>query len=164
MEPIGKSPVAVPVLLTGKAAMACCWFFFLFKFSFPNAMLFDHPAVNILGAAMYAAGCVLAVVSMFALGKSLAVGLPASATVLKTHGVYSVSRNPLYVGAFAMCAGSCLMAMHPVNFLLFLITIAVHHRIIKKEEVFLEERFGESWRIYRTRVPRYLGLLGKQVQ
>jgi hypothetical protein len=31
MEPLGKSPIAIPLLITGKAAMLFCWLFFLAK-------------------------------------------------------------------------------------------------------------------------------------
>jgi hypothetical protein len=31
MEPIGKSPIPIPLLITGKIAILFCWLFFLAK-------------------------------------------------------------------------------------------------------------------------------------
>jgi protein-S-isoprenylcysteine O-methyltransferase Ste14 len=91
------------------------------------------------------------------LGRSVAVGLPERKTELKTHGMYRITRNPVYVGAFMMCAGSCLFSIHPLNFLLFAVAGAIHHTIIRKEEEFLIATFGKEWIEYSRRVPRYLG-------
>ena len=56
-----------------------------------------------------------------------------------------------------MCAGSCLYSIHVVNFLLLVITVAIHHSFVLKEEQFLEKRFGNNWLDYKKRVHRYLG-------
>lgn len=62
----------------------------------------------------------------------------------------------MYLGAFLICIGSCLYSMHIVNFALCILGIAIHHRIVLREEKFLNERFGEQWLTYRQRVPRYI--------
>jgi len=36
MEPIGKSPIPVPLLISGKIAMLFCWLFFLVKSAITN--------------------------------------------------------------------------------------------------------------------------------
>jgi protein-S-isoprenylcysteine O-methyltransferase Ste14 len=134
MDLLGKSPIAPPLLILGKLAMFTCCLF---------------PFVGMLHI-----GLLLALAT---LGRSTAVGIPERATTLRTQGLYGFSRNPVYLGAFAMCAGSCLMALYPENLLLLAIALAIHHRIILGEERFLEERFGEEWRAYRSSVPRYIG-------
>jgi protein-S-isoprenylcysteine O-methyltransferase Ste14 len=106
---------------------------------------------------LYIAGFVFLLASLMHLGHAASVGLPRIETKLQTRGVYGWTRNPVYLGAFAMCAGSCLYAIHPLNLLLFAGTLAFHHRIVLKEEAFLEKNFGEIWEKYCQRVPRYLG-------
>jgi protein-S-isoprenylcysteine O-methyltransferase Ste14 len=156
MEPIGRPPVATPLLITAKTAMFLCWIFPLGG----RYGIFASPrggdVAAAAGAALYAAGAVLAVLSFASLGKSLAVGLPESATELKTGGAYRLSRNPIYLAAFLACAGSCVIAPHPVNLFLFLVAALIHHRIIVREEKFLEERFGSAYADYRRRVRRYI--------
>jgi protein-S-isoprenylcysteine O-methyltransferase Ste14 len=157
MEPLGKPPVPAPLLIAGKLAMFCCW---LFPLAGRYGMVATHYHNDIaLAAALvfYGAGAVLGAVSFSSLGKSLSVGLPEKATELKTGGAYRISRNPIYLAAFLLCAGSCIVAAHPANYFLFIITVAVHHRIILNEEIFLEGRFGRSYLDYKRRVRRYLG-------
>jgi protein-S-isoprenylcysteine O-methyltransferase Ste14 len=39
-------------------------------------------------------------------------------------------------------------------------TVAIHHAIIRREEEFLEGRFGAAWRSYVAVTPRYVGMSG----
>lgn len=157
MEPIGKSPIPVFFLILGKLSLICCSFFFLIKIFNVDSMLFDSDITMIIGIAVYATGLFLITLSIINLGSSISVGLPNEMTVLKTNGLYQISRNPIYFGAFVLCAGSCLIAPHPLNFLFFIIVLIIHHQIIKKEEIFLEKRFGQEWLNYKKQVNRYFG-------
>jgi protein-S-isoprenylcysteine O-methyltransferase Ste14 len=118
----------------------------------------DRPGVA-AGVILYVAGISLVVMALSHLRKSAAVGLPERSTKLQTHGLYHLTRNPVYLGAFVMCAGSSLFSIHPLNILLFAIAVGVHMRIVTKEEEFLERRFGQQWLDYKQRVPRYIGRL-----
>lgn len=160
MDPIGKSPIPVLILILGKTAMISCWLFFLVKPFGIDTMLYDSPWTRACGIVLFVVGVTLAGLSFFFLGKSLSVGLPEENTELKTGGVYRITRNPIYLGALLMCGGSCLYSIHPVNLLLLAMTVGIHHRIVKKEEEFLEKRFGQQWLDYKHRVPRYIGRIG----
>ena len=157
MDLIGKSPVPVPILVIGKVAFFCCSLFFLVKMLAVDAMLFESGFTQSLGLTLYLAGFLIMIISLFQLGQSTAVGLPERETELKTHGMYRFTRNPIYLGGFVLCTGSCFFSIHPLNFLLFAITALVHHRIITREEQFLENRFGNRWLTYKQKVPRYMG-------
>jgi len=157
MEPLGKSPIPVPLLILGKIAMLCNWLFFLVKSLNIGTMLYDSKLTQWIGITVYGAGLIFVIPGIIALGKSISVGLPEEQTKLKTGGIYRVSRNPMYFGGFVMCIGSCVYSIHLVNFLLFVITAAIHHSIVLKEEQFLEKRFSNSWLDYKKQVHRYLG-------
>lgn len=80
---------------------------------------------------------------------------PSSALV--TGGVYRVTRNPMYLGlsllylGLALAAGSLgALALLPPLLLL------VRYGVIGREERYLEARFGEDYRAYRSRVRRWL--------
>lgn len=79
------------------------------------------------------------------------------AEVLNTTGLYSVTRNPLYVGNLLMWLGVALF-LH--SWIVVLITIAwfalIYERIILAEEVFLEQKFGEEYRRYAASTPAFL--------
>lgn len=156
MEPIGKSPIPVPLLITGKIAMLFCWLFFLVKTSNTLTMLYDSQTTQWIGIALYALGLIIVILGFFGLGSSVSVGLPEEKTVLKTGGIYQFTRNPMYLGGLIMCLGSCVYSIHIVNFILFAITFAIHHTIVLKEEVFLEKRFGRNWLEYKNKVSRYM--------
>jgi len=155
MEPIGKSPIPVPLLITGKIAMLFCWLFFIAKTTNILTMHYDSQTTQWIGIALYALGIIIVIFGFFGLGSSVSVGLPEEQTKLKTGGIYQFSRNPMYLGGFLMCAGSCVYSIHIINFILFAITVAVHHSIVLKEEQFLEKRFGNSWLGYKKKVRRY---------
>ena len=157
MEPIGKSPIPVPLLITGKIAMLFCWLFFLAKTSNSLTLHYDSQTTQWIGIALYAFGLIIVILGFFGLGSSVSVGLPEEKTILKTGGIYQFSRNPMYLGGFVCCAGSCVYSIHFINFILFAITFAIHHSIVLKEEEFLEKRFGDRWIEYKNRVYRYLG-------
>ena len=160
MNPIGRPPVPLPILILGKAAVFGCALFFPVRILDISPMLYDSPSTTAFGMILYAVGLVLLCVAMVSLGRSLSVGLPDEQTELKTGGVYRLSRNPIYVAAYLICIGSCFISIHPLNILLLVITVAVHHRIILKEEEFLEQRFGERWLEYKRHVFRYAGRVG----
>ena len=155
MEPFGKSPIPVPMLILGKLCLLFCWLFFLVKNS-GTEMIFDNSITQAIALLFALVGFGIVVVGFIYLGKSVSVGFPQEKTELKTSGIYRITRNPLYLGAFLICTGSCLYTMHVVNFLLCLAGIGIHHWIVTKEENFLEERFGTEWLEYKKRVPRYL--------
>lgn len=156
MDPLGKSPIPVPVLITGKLCLLLCWLFFFAK-HIGIEMLYASIALEIIGHLFAAVGIIIVVLGFVYLGKSVSVGLPREKTELKTDGVFRYTRNPLYTGAFFMCIGSCLFSVHIINFILCAAGIGIHHWIVTKEEIFLEERFGEQWSLYAKNVPRYLG-------
>lgn len=157
MDPIGKSPIPTPVLVLGKLAMAGCLLFFLLKGRITDTLLYDSALTQSAGSFLAAVGLLSVVLGFVSLGRSVSVGLPEEKTELKTRGIYRITRNPLYLGGFLACAGSCLYAMNILNILLLVLTVGIHHRIVTKEEAFLEKRFGQEWLDYSRRVPRYFG-------
>ena len=157
MDALGKSPIPVPLLITGKLAMLCCWLFFIVKIQ-GIEMLYDSTSTQIIAGVIILSGVLFIVLGFICLGNSVSVGLPREKTEFRTHGIFCITRNPLYLGGFLICAASCLYSVHPLNFILFAIAYAIHHSIILKEEKFLEKTFGNQWLEYKKQVPRYLRL------
>jgi protein-S-isoprenylcysteine O-methyltransferase Ste14 len=157
MDALGKCPIPLPLLITGKFCMVCSWLFFIVK-NQGIEMLYDSTASQIISGILAAAGILFIVLGFICLGNSVSVGLPREKTEFRSHGIFCLTRNPLYLGGFLICAASCLYSIHPLNFILFAIAFAIHHSIILKEEKFLESAFGRRWIDYKQRVPRYLRL------
>jgi protein-S-isoprenylcysteine O-methyltransferase Ste14 len=87
---------------------------------------------------------------------SLRVGLAQQNTSLRTTGVYRFSRNPMLLGLYLMALGSAVYVQNPINWMLVIIALTIHHKIILAEEVSMESRFGEQWIEYRNQVRRYI--------
>ena len=72
------------------------------------------------------------------------------------EGPYSICRNPLYVGTFLLVIGIglCFENLLMLAFSVIII-IPAHLLVVRMEESHLEAIFGERYRLYKERVPRY---------
>ncbi|MFC1558200.1 methyltransferase family protein [candidate division KSB1 bacterium] len=82
-------------------------------------------------------------------------------------GVYRFSRNPMYMGGFLFFLGLNLMGwtyslINVIFVFLFVVWMGVTHWCVLKEESFLEYKYGDTYREYQGRVPRYAGLMKKK--
>lgn len=71
-------------------------------------------------------------------------------------GPYGLTRNPLYFGNFILGLGFVVMA--GVIFLLFIflpLFFFIYNATITNEEKFLAERYGDHFKTYQKRVPRF---------
>lgn len=78
-------------------------------------------------------------------------------TALVTGGPFQFTRNPLYLSLTALYLGITLLcdALWPLATLVPLLAV-VRWRIVLREERFLEAKFGDAYRAYKTRVRRWL--------
>ena len=85
------------------------------------------------------------------------IRLAVTADYLTDHGAYGVTRNPLYVGGmtlwfgWAVWRGSRRSALMGALWLAGLATLGVPF-----EERMLKAKFGDTYREYQQRVPRWL--------
>lgn len=79
------------------------------------------------------------------------------ASKLVQTGVYHLSRNPIYVGLTLIFAGVGILANNLwIVGLVAVIVPVMTWGVIKPEEIFLEEKFGEVYRRYTYQVRRWL--------
>ena len=75
---------------------------------------------------------------------------------LITYGAFSIVRNPLYFFSFVGITGIALISAHIVIIaVLPIVFFVMYHYLIKREEVFLQEQFGEAYAQYKKDVPRF---------
>jgi protein-S-isoprenylcysteine O-methyltransferase Ste14 len=79
------------------------------------------------------------------------------ASSLVTHGVYGMTRNPMYLSLLLLYAGISIFLnlLWPIVLAPALI-VAMDRLVIVKEEAYLMRRFGEEYRRYRARVRRWI--------
>lgn len=76
---------------------------------------------------------------------------------LATAGPYSMVRNPLYIGNFVGVVGFGFAVERPYLALLFAMAFALlYPSVVVREEAHLRDLFGERFRDYCARVPRWL--------
>jgi protein-S-isoprenylcysteine O-methyltransferase Ste14 len=85
------------------------------------------------------------------------VDIRKPATTLVTDGPYRMSRNPMYLAATLLYAGVAITFAKPVTLALLVPCLWVMHwGVIAREEKYLEAKFGDQYRDFRSRVRRWV--------
>ena len=78
-------------------------------------------------------------------------------TSLQTTGIYSLSRNPMYLGLLGIYTGMALIKGNWWTILLIpFLLIIMNQYIIRKEEKYLQRRFGEIYQEYKNIIRRWI--------
>lgn len=78
-------------------------------------------------------------------------------TAIVERGVYRWSRNPIYLSFVLINAGVGLALDTVWNFVTMVpLFIFLNNYVIRKEEKYLEQKFGQSYLIYKARVRRWI--------
>lgn len=79
---------------------------------------------------------------------------------LLQDGVYARSRNPIYAGLLLGGAGWAVLRRRPEPLVAWVALTAVLQLKVRHEEHHLEARFGDPYRTYVARTPRFWALPG----
>lgn len=129
-------------------------------FTFPSDML--PPPYNLVGILMIPVGMLLVIWANYALLYVGKIGLrdrePMQApSTLVLFGPYRFTRNPIYLGCLLMLLGLVIVWSSALITVLLVITYTVFRYIfITKEELLLEEKFGDEYRDFKNRVRRWI--------
>ena len=158
VESVGCIGINKKLFFLGKISLFTSFILIHVNLSFGNLSLFSKNDIFFwICLALVSIGVMLFTLAILRLGTfSLRVGLAQENTGLRTTGIYRLSRNPMLFGLYLMALGSAVYVQNPINWMLVVIALSVHHKIILAEEVFMESRFGEQWIEYRNQVRRYI--------
>jgi len=90
------------------------------------------------------------------------VGLPevqadaANRGQLITEGPYAIVRHPRYIEFVLGAFGYAAIANYVGSWIVAILTLPILHLVVLMEERELTQRFGDAYRQYAARVPRYL--------
>lgn len=111
-----------------------------------------------IGVAVFVSGLALlvwAAATITRAGSNVPTNQPTTAIV--EAGPYRFSRNPIYLAMFVGLIGLAI-AFDTVWLLIMLLPFALVIRdgVVAREEAYLERKFGDPYRGYRSRVRRWL--------
>jgi len=79
------------------------------------------------------------------------------ATTLVTNGPFRFTRNPLYVSVNLLYIALCVvLGLTSSLVLLPIADVVLYFGVVKREERYLESKFGDRYRAYRSKVRRWL--------
>jgi len=160
---MGKPTIQPILFYTGKFLLFTIWALFGVIAIFPEYRNFvpfliqdQTPEVQKLLAVIILIPANLIIVPAYlSMGLITNIGLPTGKHQLRTGGIYKISRNPMY-GSFIFLNTAVFLFLPSILLLVVMIYgMVVHHFIILGEEKFLENEFGDEYRKYKARVPRY---------
>jgi protein-S-isoprenylcysteine O-methyltransferase Ste14 len=107
--------------------------------------------VFVLALALFA----WAIVTIIRAGSHIPTHLPT--TTIVESGPYSFTRNLIYLGMFLGLIGLAI-AFNNLWLLVMLVPFAlvIRYGVVAREEAYLERKFGDVYRGYRSRVRRWL--------
>ena len=116
------------------------------------------PLVENIGFAFVVIGFLFCVAALIEFRRAHTTLDPhGNVSAIVTSGIYRFSRNPIYLGFALMILGIPLnngiywgVVLAPM-FLLFCTQLVIQH-----EEAYLEEKFGDEYTSYKSRVRRWL--------
>ena len=129
--------------------------------------IFTYPAdiipqpYNLIGILFIPVGMFLVIWANYALLHIGKIGLRDREPMQKPSnlvlvGPYRFTRNPIYLGNLLMLLGLVIVWSSIVTaFFLILVYIVFRYIFIKREEIILEEEFGDEYRDFKKRVKRW---------
>lgn len=142
--------------------------FALFYFYLVFAAAFDWPTVSRQeffrsgivswgGVLLCLGGLLLLLLSLVSFGRSFRVGIDAERLgKLVTTGVFSFSRNPIYVAFAFILLGQFLIFSNGILLVYLIAGAWLFHRQVSREEEYLKQHYGCGYSEYCGRVRRYL--------
>jgi protein-S-isoprenylcysteine O-methyltransferase Ste14 len=115
------------------------------------------PLRGAVAALMFALGCWIALRAKGVFERKGTNVEPWKPTIaLATEGVYAKSRNPMYVATWIMAVGLAVAFGSDWGLLLLVpAALVLHYGVVLREERYLGAKFGDAYRGYVERVPRY---------
>jgi len=123
-----------------------------------NLSVFYYPRLEFVGWILFGTSMAITLHLIdrhFKTGRSTPVGIEEPKRLI-ADGLYKYSRNPMYIAILAMFLGRFFIRGDLLLFFLFIVSIpAFHLRTIRHEEPELRKKFGNRYKNYTKKVPRW---------
>ena len=157
IEQDGEAPIHKTLFYLSKYSILAIWGAMILQiWGISLSVITVPPLIEVIGLAAWFFGFAFLYLGRLEMGSSFRLGTPKEHTRLKVGGLFSVSRNPMYVGVYATVVASVLYTLNPVVMVLGAFVIAIHHSIVLAEESHMQKVFGLEYWDYCNRVGRYI--------
>jgi len=110
-----------------------------------------------IGLALLASALIWVLIAQIQMGDSWRIGIDEKTnSPLVQHGLFGVSRNPIFLGMLVMLVGLLLAIPTAATLIVTLLGFALIHIQVRLEEPFLLDKYGEAYRVYQKHVRRWL--------
>lgn len=152
-SPDSPDIVVLPPVLVGGTLIAGL----IIHFAVWRVALLPTMVARIVGVTIIVASGIFSLLArraMLRVGTNVFPTKPSLA--LATDGPFRRTRNPLYVGAIGGYLGVAISVNAAASLLLAVPMIWILHRgVVLREEQYLARKFGDEYRAYQSRVPRW---------
>ncbi len=117
----------------------------------------ENETIRMIGFVIINLSIIWILYAQLQMDKSWRIGIDQNATTeLKTTGVFSLSRNPVFLGMTFSLLGSFLALANVVTFLVFVMAFVLFQLQIRLEEEYLQRKHGEKYMEYCKKVRRWI--------
>ncbi|MEO7840771.1 MAG: isoprenylcysteine carboxylmethyltransferase family protein [Anaerolineales bacterium] len=127
-----------------------------YRFLAPIAWL-SHPVLSWTGIGLLVISLLWILTAQSNMGRSWRIGVDADVkTDLIQGGLFSISRNPIFLGMRVMLIGFFFILPNALTFAIWLLGDVLMQIQVRLEEVHLRELHGDPYNAYSRRVRRWL--------
>lgn len=128
----------------------------LYSYLIPVQYLQSEPFL-IAGLIIVHLALAWVIIAQYQMSTSWRIGIDEiNKTKLVTNGVFSLSRNPIFLGMIITVFGLFLILPNAMTFFLTATTYLVIQIQIRLEEAFLEKQHGSEYKAYKSRTRRLI--------
>jgi protein-S-isoprenylcysteine O-methyltransferase Ste14 len=128
----------------------------VYRYVLPIGYL-EMPWLQMTGLVLVHLALVWIAIAQYQMQNSWRIGIDeVNKTELRTKGIFSISRNPIFLGMLVSMLGLFLLIPNALGFCLTLLTYFVIQIQIRLEEAFLEKQHGAVYQGYKQRVRRLI--------
>lgn len=121
------------------------------------SILNNSPGFKLAGIVLQTAAVIIFATALGTMKNSWRVGFAENQeTTLITNGIFSISRNPAFVGFDLLFVGILVGNYNLYNLIFTVLALISLHIQIIREEKYLERSFGAEYRDYCKKTGRYM--------
>lgn len=119
----------------------------------------ETTVITAVGVVLLILALIWVLIAQAQMGTSWRIGIDTeNETTLITHGVFRLSRNPIFLGMRVNLLGLFLVLPNALTLLLWILgDVAIQMQVFLEED-HLQQQHGMTYRRYCSLTPRYLGL------